>query len=94
MTYVKMHTLWKSVALCTKVQKLVDQPVRYLDGDIWLAVKSDSRERFVTAFVDITNEAEREEEMLRLREDARGSRVIVAYDRLQSIGQLIEENDV
>ncbi len=78
----------------TKVQKLVDQPVRYLDGDIWLAVKSDSRERFVTAFVDITNEAEREEEMLRLREDARGSRVIVAYDRLQSIGQLIEENDV
>lgn len=78
----------------TKVQNLVDQPVRYLDGDIWLAMKSDSSERFVTAFVDITNEAEREEEMLRLREDARNSRVIVAYDKLQSIQQLIAENDV
>jgi hypothetical protein len=78
----------------TKVQKLVDHPVRYLDGDIWLAVKSDETERFVTTFVDITNEAEREEEMLMLHEEARGKRIIAAYDKLQSIAQLIAEHDV
>lgn len=76
----------------TRVQKLVSQPTRYLDGDVWLALKSDGSERFMTAFVDITNEAEREEEMRRMREAARGSQILASSDELQSIAQLLEKH--
>jgi hypothetical protein len=74
----------------TDVEVLADQPVRYLDGDIWIAATVDGVERFFTAFVDITSEAEREEEMQRLREEAGSGVFIAAYDELHSIAQLIE----
>jgi len=48
----------------------------------------------LTTTVDITNEAEREEEMHRLHEEAQGTRIIAAYDKLQSIAQLIAENNM
>ena len=76
----------------TKVQRLVNQPTRYLDGDIWLALESDGAERFMTAFVDITNEAERQEEMRRMRESSRGNRILASYDELQSIAQLLDKH--
>jgi hypothetical protein len=77
----------------TEVRQLVGQPVRYLDGDIWVAARSGEVERFITAFVDITNPAERDEEMRRLREDAGNSSLIATYDQLQSVAQLLEQND-
>lgn len=36
---------------------------RYLDGDIWIAVESEGRERFLTSFLDVANPAERKEEL-------------------------------
>jgi hypothetical protein len=74
----------------TGVQRLSKQPTRYLDGDIWLALKSDQGERFMTAFVDITREAERKEEMARMRKAARGNRIFATYDELQSIAHLVD----
>ena len=74
----------------TGVQRLANQPTRYLDGDIWLALKSDRGERFVTAFVDITNETERNEEMERMRDAASDSQILASYDELHSIAQLLD----
>ncbi|MFY9609729.1 MAG: toll/interleukin-1 receptor domain-containing protein [Blastocatellia bacterium] len=76
----------------TKVQKLANRPTRYLDGDIWLAVKSGEAERFVTGFVDITNEAERREEMKRMLEGARDSQILASSDGLHSLAQLLDPN--
>jgi hypothetical protein len=76
----------------TLVRKLADQPVRYLDGDVWLAVQSEGTERFLTGFVNVADGDEREEEMERLREQAGGDDIIAAYDNLQSIAQLLEGN--
>jgi hypothetical protein len=73
------------------VEALANQPVRYLDGDIWVAAAVDGAERFFTAFVDITSETEREEEMNRLRQESASGEFIAAYDEVQSIAQLLEK---
>lgn len=36
---------------------------RYLDGDIWIAVESGGKERFLTAFLDVANPEERKAEL-------------------------------
>jgi hypothetical protein len=78
----------------TKVQPFMKQSVRYLDGDIWVVAKLNGTERFFTAFVDITNAEERDEEMFRLRKETQGSRIIAVYDELHSIEQLLSYNDL
>jgi hypothetical protein len=77
----------------TKVQRLSGPP-RYLDGDVWLVVQADGRERFVTGFVDITNAEEREEEMQRLREEVQGSQILACYNELESIAQVLDSEGV
>ncbi|MFH1160852.1 MAG: toll/interleukin-1 receptor domain-containing protein [bacterium] len=77
----------------TGVQKLENMPVRYIDGDIWIVASSEGTERFITTFLDITNEVEREEELNRLREEAGNSRIVAAYNELHSVSQLLEKND-
>jgi hypothetical protein len=64
---------------------------RYLDGDIWVAVKANGTERFVTSFVDITKAEEREEEGHRLLQETQGNQVLAWYDRLGSIEELLEK---
>ena len=62
-------------------------PPRYLDGDIWVAVESGGKERFVTTFLDIGNRQERDEELHRLfgelERSAEPSRVIAQFDDLR-----------
>lgn len=77
----------------TKIERLPHQTTRYLDGDIWLAVKSDGAERFVTTFLDVTNETERQEGLQRLRDEVAGSSILASYDEVQSISQLLLESD-
>lgn len=77
----------------TRVQRLTASP-RYVDGDIWLAVRTDVKERFLTGFVDITDAGDREDEMHRLLDEARGSTVLTSYDKLASIEQLLDAEDV
>jgi hypothetical protein len=60
---------------------------RYLDGDIWVAIENEGRERFVTTFLDVADPAERERELRRLVDEVHAlpgeSRVIAQYDDLQ-----------
>lgn len=75
----------------TEVRPL-PQPPSYLDGDVWLAVKSGKTERFLTSFVDISSPEERNEELDRLRTEASAmkSSVIARYDELDSIARLVQ----
>jgi len=74
----------------TRVEVLPGK-ARYLDGDIWVAVKANGTERFVTSFVDITKAEEREEESHRLLQETQGNQVLAWYDRLGSIEELLEK---
>jgi hypothetical protein len=73
---------------------------RYLDGDIWLAVESGGRERFLTAFLDVANPREREQELNELFNQAKAlagpPRVFAQYDDerefTQQPGKLSESN--
>jgi hypothetical protein len=73
---------------------------RYLDGDIWLAVDSGGRERFLTAFLDVANPREREQELNELFNQAKAlagpPRVFAQYDDerefTQQPGKLSESN--
>jgi hypothetical protein len=76
----------------TGVQKAAGVP-RYVDGDIWLAVQSDGKERFITGFVDITNAEERKEELERLREEAGGDTTLAYYDKPETIEQLLDTEE-
>ena len=57
---------------------------RYLDGDIWIAVETQGRERFLTTFLDISNPIERDEELYYLMNELQtlpGSpRLLARYD--------------
>jgi hypothetical protein len=77
----------------TEIQQLEDRPTPYLDGDIWIVAKSGETERFITAFVDITNQDEREEEMGRLRRIAETSQIIASYDKLPSVADILDQNE-
>ncbi len=57
---------------------------RYLDGDIWIAVESEGREQFLTAFLNVANPAERKEEIDLLYQKAQRLpgplRIVAQYD--------------
>lgn len=69
----------------TGVERLGDP--RYLDGDVWIAVESDGKERFLTSFVDIANPAERKQALEELLSKARALpgplRIFSQYDEGQ-----------
>lgn len=77
----------------TGVKPLADQTVRYLDGDIWLAVSSEEGERFVTGFVDLADASDRDGEMELLKQEAAGRPILAAWNQLQSIAQLLEAGE-
>lgn len=77
----------------TGVHPVANQAPRYLDGDVWIAVRSGTSERFLTSFVDIGNEAERREEMARLRTAATGLRILATSEDLPSIRRLVEMSE-
>lgn len=56
----------------------------YLDGDIWIAVESEGNERFLTSFLNVSDNTERTEELnmlLKRAEDLPSSpRIIAQYD--------------
>lgn len=73
--------------------EFIDYDSPYLDGDVWVAVEDvNSAERFVTGFVDLTNSSQRDEELLRIKSEIGGARIIAIYDRLPALSELIDGN--
>ncbi len=66
---------------------------RYLDGDIWVAVRSDEETRFVSRFVDLSDRRDlhhEREELKRdveasLEKDPKGGNVIAEFDQINLI---------
>jgi hypothetical protein len=69
----------------TGVERIGD--ARYLDGDIWIAVESSGRERFLTSFLDVANAEERKQELKELFNQAGAlpgpPRLFAQYDEEQ-----------
>jgi hypothetical protein len=73
----------------TKVENF--RPPSYVDGDVWLAIKERSRERFLTTFVDVTDPREHEQGLNLLREEVKsrtGAKLIARYDDTPEDAQL------
>ena len=68
-------------------------PARYLDGDIWVAVESDSGQSFVSRFLDLADPADVAQERKDLRDEVGrllpGGRIVFQFDEVDKLDSLV-----